>query len=641
MMTNKVEIEPKTKPIYPLDFAKMMKLRMLSLNPEQVFSSNMMTAYESFGAIYNEVSNLNSDNAKPKRIVVPLSTGAGKTVSAKLYLAKLAKLGISGLLVVSEVSTAIEAVREINVLAGADVAGSYYSISEDNLDCDERCDLVDLPLIGVISHSMFISRSSTGIDIDLLKFYNHEHRKCIIIDESINLVRSSSFGTEEIPELMNILNRDNMFHEYTKNLGTVIETFKKSRNTVVFYESHMKDMLAKIRTETFKYLGLIHDGKARISTRMRSRKDDRQKELTDVISLLERIAFVFGDTFAITAEGRNSVLHRDIDLSGAFGSVVVLDATSTINPSYTFHQRNSDDIQFMQRIDVRNYKNVNINVCTNRNLPQSKSALYHTPKSNKALDNIVKQYLSAIENILEADDKLLVCTYKILVPLFEYLCPFDNVEFIHWGSSDARGSNAFRDFNKAMAIGFFRKPQHVYNGAVLAVKDYSHYVPTNGSVSNDALQLRNHLIVDDMVQFFNRVRCRVSIDIEGNCKPTELYLLTGGDKGMQDIMGKLIKQEMPNVTSTKWKVDVDAQLIAERKKNKLYNVAEEVVRWLLTVSHEYDVVSQKNVQEYFGMTRHTMKRLKAEPHFQYLCEEENIVEFKDGRNFMFYLPKNS
>ncbi len=641
MNIESVGIEANIKPIHPLDFAEMLTSRMLSLNPEQIFSSNMMTAYKNFGAIYNEVSILNQDNAKPKRIVVPLSTGAGKTVSAKLYLAELAKLGISGLLVVSEVSTAIEAVKEINALAGADVAGAYYSISEDNPECSERCDLINVPLIGVISHSMFISRSSTGIDIDMFTMYNEEHRRCIIIDESINLVKSSSFGTEEIPELINILNRDTMFHEYTKNLDIVIETFAKARNTVVFYEKHMKDMLTKMRIETFKVLELIHDDKAKISTRMRSRKDDRQKELTDVISLLERIAFVFGDAFTITVEGRNKVFHRDIDLSGAFGSVVVLDATSAINPSYTFHQRNSDDIQFMERIDVRNYQNVNVNVCTNKNLPQSKSALYHTPKKEKILDAVLSQYLTAIENILKPDDKLLVCTYKILVPLFKHLCPFKNVKFIHWGSSDARGSNEFKDFNKAMAIGFFRKPQHVYNGAVLAVKDYSHYVPTNGSVSQDALQLRNHLIVDDMVQFFNRVRCRVSIDKDGNCQPTELYLFTGGDTSTKDLMGELIKQEMPNITSSTWIVNADAQLVAKKKKNKLYNVAEEVVEWLLTVSHEYDVVSQKNVQEYFGVTRHTMKRLKQEPHFQHLCEEENIVEFKDGRSFMFYLPKNS
>ena len=106
-------------------------------------------------------------------------------------------------------------------------------------------------------------------------------------------------------------------------------------------------------------------------------------------------------------------------------------------------------------------------------------------------------------------------------------------------------------------------------------------------------------------------------------------------------MQELIEKEMPNITSSEWTVPVDTELVASRKKNKLYRVAEEVVEWMLAVSYEYDVISQKNVQEYFGMRPGQIKRLKAEPHFQNLCEEEGIAEFKDGRSFMFHLPKNS
>jgi hypothetical protein len=440
---------------------------------------------------------------------------------------------------------------------------------------------------------------------------------------------------------MNILKRYKSLHDYTIQLSTVMATMEKENNAVVHYESHMKDMLEKIVAGTREVLHLIESRQVNISKRMRGKKDSREIELKDTISLLERIVFVFSETFAITTEGKNKIMHRDIDLSGAFGSVCVLDATSTINPSYTFHQRNSDDIQFMERIDVRNYSNVNINVCHNRNLPQSKIAIYTTPKKNKTLNTVVKQYLTAIEGILDPDDRLLVCTYKILVPLFKHLCPFDNVKFIHWGSSDARGSNEFKDFNRAMAIGFFRRPQHVYNGAVLAIKDYKFYVPTNGSVSRDAIQLKNHLSVDDMVQFFNRVRCRVSIDEEGNCEQAELYLFTGGNESVKLLMKELIEQEMPNITSSEWTVKADAELVAARNKNKLYKLAEEAVEWLLTVSYEYDVVSQKHLQEYFGISPSAMKRLKQEPHFQNLCVEEDIVEIKDGRSFMFHLPKNS
>jgi hypothetical protein len=416
---------------------------------------------------------------------------------------------------------------------------------------------------------------------------------------------------------------------------------EKEKNSAVRCISHMEDMLSQIVVGTNEVIHLIKTNRVKISSGMRSKKDAREQERADVISLLERIAFVFGDNFTITSEGKNRVLHRDIDLSGAFGSVVVLDATSTINPSYTFHQKNSDNIQFMERVDVRSYGNVTVNVCANKNLPQSKTALYTAPKQFKMLSNVVDQYLAAIESILNEEDQLLVCTYKILVPLFKNKCPFDNVKFIHWGSSDARGSNKFKDFNKAMAIGFFRRPQSVYNGTVMSIAGFDEYIPTNGSLLSDAMQLKNHLIVDDLIQFFNRVRCRVSVDGEGNCRPTDLYLFTGGSEKMKLMFKTLIEKEMPNIKAAKLQVNADATLVATKKKNKLYTLAEEVVEWMLTVSYEYDVISQAQVMEYFGITRHTMKRLKAEPHFALLCEEENIVEFKDGRNFMFHLPKNS
>ena len=373
---------------------------------------------------------------------------------------------------------------------------------------------------------------------------------------------------------------------------------------------------------------------------MRKKKDARETEISDVLSLLERIAFVLGGHFAITGEGKRNVFHRDIDLSGAFGSVVVLDATSTINPSYTFHQKNSNNIQFMKRIDNRLYKNVTVHICKNKNLPQSLSALYSTPKKQGQLDIVVKQYLAIIEQILKPKDKLLVCTFKILVPLLKERCPFKNVKFIHWGSSAARGSNKYMKYNKAMAIGFFRKPQHIYNGAVLSIANYEHYIPTNGSISGDATQLRNHLIVDDHVQFFNRVRCRVSIDEEGNCKSTELYLFTEGKPQLQSTVEDLIRQEMPGITINEWHADADAELDATKKKNKLYKLAENVINWMLTVSYEFDIISQQQVMEYFGLTKKQMINLKKEPHFQNLCREEDIVEFKDGRKIMFKLPSN-
>jgi hypothetical protein len=79
-----VNIEAKLEPMDPGEFVELMRCRMLELNHEHHFSENSNSAYYNFGAIYNEVSNRNRDEEHPKRIIVPLSTGACKTVAAKV-----------------------------------------------------------------------------------------------------------------------------------------------------------------------------------------------------------------------------------------------------------------------------------------------------------------------------------------------------------------------------------------------------------------------------------------------------------------------------------------------------------------------------------------------------------------------------
>ena len=113
------------QPIDPKNFADLTENRIRSLNTGFHCGGKIRDGFIQYGMAYNHCVDLNS-RGQSTQLVIPAATGSGKTVSAKEYLSQIAQMGMSGLLVVSEVSVAIEAAKTINNLAGDEVAGVYY-----------------------------------------------------------------------------------------------------------------------------------------------------------------------------------------------------------------------------------------------------------------------------------------------------------------------------------------------------------------------------------------------------------------------------------------------------------------------------------------------------------------------------------
>jgi len=200
-----------TQPISASNFSDKMTKLIQSLNPNFYCGYKIKDGFKQYAKAYNECINLNA-SGKQQQIIVPAPTGSGKSVSSRLSLAEIAKMKLSGLLVVSEISVAIEAAKTINRLAGNKVAGVYHSISNDHPKHDLWCDIDALPRITIISHAMFIQRSDSGKDIELLRPFEGRQRDIVIIDERIDLIKRVSFGSNEITEAVGILRRDSRLH---------------------------------------------------------------------------------------------------------------------------------------------------------------------------------------------------------------------------------------------------------------------------------------------------------------------------------------------------------------------------------------------------------------------------------------------
>jgi hypothetical protein len=255
-------------------------------------------------------------------------------------------------------------------------------------------------------------------------------------------------------------------------------------------------------------------------------------------------------------------------------------------------------------------------------------------------EKTVDDYLKIIGDMkLLPEDNLLVVTYNNLVPLFKNKCLYDNVTFVHWGSQEARGSNKFNEYNKALVIGWFRKPQHAYVASVMAINDIDVYTPLTDNVWSDANYLKDKLIADDMIQFFNRIRCRVAIDKDGNCKPVELYMFTGGNRRIEAIIKQSISNEMPNIKIKPW--NVKPMKFLRRKHTKLEQRAETVIEYLRGNIDKHIYIDQKTLMDYFGFSRQIMNRLLKSKYFEDRLEEESIYAIRlqqRGNPIRFMLP---
>jgi hypothetical protein len=635
---------PQNPKAFTKDFAEMVSERLTDLSPSYIVTDEMKAGYEQFGEMFNSVCKANQNGDDPIAIVTPASTGSAKSVSAKLYLAYLATQNLSGMLIVSEVRDAIDAAGKINDMLDQNVAGVYYSVSKKNPDNNLRVEVTDLPRILIISHAMFISRSATGKNVAKLKKFQGRQRDCIIVDERINLLKSSSFGTREVEELVSILKRSNS--KEPNRMAKILEDF----NEVVFASTttgsfeYNPSLFQVLRKEVLALTEDIREGKYAFQEGMRKRRTNSMQEQIDMVSLLDRIAFVVNERFVHTNEGRSVTLTRGENLIKVFGSIAILDATSNINPQYAYQKLNLTDIKLLDRISVRRYNSVTMHVCNIGGIPQSKTGIYSEPKAEGYLDFVVDNYLAVIASILKPTDKLLVITYKDLVPIFKDKCPFKNVEFIHYGSSAARGSNKYSSFNKAMVIGWFRKPKHYYNNIVASITDWDSYKPTNGNKQGDATHLEQMLIVDDLVQFFNRVRCRVATTSDGNCAPTELYLFTGGRADMGEAITTTVSREMEGINIKSWSPTISTRL--KKKRSKIAERAELLVEWLLTKDKEYDALSVADIMSHFNWSRNILnniinpKRKEKDNYFTLACEEEGIVRYKEGKTTFFKLPSS-
>jgi hypothetical protein len=250
---------------------------------------------------------------------------------------------------------------------------------------------------------------------------------------------------------------------------------------------------------------------------------------------------------------------------------------------------------------------------------QSKFGLY-SAKSDIEKKNIIQGYLDMLYPITNEEDKVLVVVHKDVLQMFKEECRLNNITFINWGKH--AGTNEWNQYNKAVVIGWFRLPQHYYASAINAGADgIINYLHNGNSLDAGVAELQDSLIADDMIQFFNRTRSRVSIDEDGNCESCHFYLFSDNTEKSKAII-KRMTQEFQNAKELEWSVTPATSL--EKKKTKIEERADRILELLKSYKTTHRDVRTETVRDKLGITLDAFKKTVNSNYFISKLEELNI-----------------
>ncbi|MGY3694009.1 hypothetical protein ACVIGA_004089 [Bradyrhizobium sp. USDA 3240] len=498
-----------------------------------------------------------------------MPTGIGKTQFTALYCALLEVPSLSlhnirsknlhpGVLFVTRlVSETEKFADQVNKLAGRTIAAAYYSGSDTTL-----ADTTSFPILA-ITHAACERHQSRGMTDSVagnvwerLTTWQLESRGKIIVDETPNFVSSVRIDTKELAQTLGALawlrdaNKDlyvNMERILSASTNPALGSGNRRITNTEF--EHILSIDTALILEHLKSV----DDEAITLTQSNGRTSLR-KVCTDTvkaIDTLQRNGWGWISHKGRTAQLHSAALHPSL----RSGSGVILDATAGLYPGYCLLSPPAKIITAAK--NTRRYDDVTLYLAWGH--VAGKEHLV------KAADHLWPKYKAAIQSILPADDRILVCSHEE----FEQKVCVDptnpaRMTFAHYGSIDGR--NDWNDYEAVAVIGLFYLPVAAHINAAQALL---------GPQTDDWLQSSqfrtaeaNYDVVIDMqrahlastvIQTITRVRCRRMINEEGLCKPTTAFLALPADADGHAVYDAVLHY-MPGIRIKAWSLD------ASRKK---------------------------------------------------------------------------
>ena len=498
--------------------------------------------------------NINSHNSPEFSntwIVVQPATGTGKTQGAIVYCSLLDLSNHPGALIVTRlINDANMIAAQINELSGREVAIAHHSESDSKL-----VDLKDWPVLVITHRAYEMALDFLGQDGTIQQTWPFFHewdgqrRKLVIIDECLDLVDHSRVDLDSLRQTLAAIPQTvrNQFPAQIDLITGVVEILEQV-NEKMSGKSTPERMIDISGSSQLSPTDLTP-----LRAALRGIRFDWQNKKNDLYEN-ERLRKVHDEVLrSLNYMFRSWLYYTKIDARHTFNTArllvpeevkgaVVLDATASANVVYQLFDH---ALLWTPPPGARDYQNVTLHVSNGHRLGK----VFMSCNSQKLSEELIAQ----LNDTLAGRDVFLI-THKAVEPrVMSYETSF-KLNTGHWGKVD--GSNQWKDCDTCVVFGLPFRPDWWTASLFMAYRgpQETEWLRADTRPFNGYMDIRQALkrgqIITDVVQAINRVQCRKVIDAEGNCPPTDVYLMLPDPRYGELLSG--IEAEMPGVKTVAW-----------------------------------------------------------------------------------------
>jgi hypothetical protein len=168
--------------------------------------------------------------------------------------------------------------------------------------------------------------------------------------------------------------------------------------------------------------------------------------------------------------------------------------------------------------------------------------------------------LSNLQQHLTPGRKVLLCVHKRIAPVaMRYDPGFAAYSVAHWGAIDGR--NDWDDHDAVVVFGLpYRDSIWATNAffALQGLQDNRWLAtrPSWGAYADVRHEMQRRQLTVSVIQAVNRVHCRRVIDADGNCRPTDVFIVLPDEADGDAILSHL-QDEMPGAVVVPWEFEMD------------------------------------------------------------------------------------
>lgn len=575
----------------------------------------LMALWETMAKTFNAA--IESDGTRWSVLQPP--TGTGKTQGLSVYAALTARANHeserrNGILIVTRMIEQADELKEaIDRLAGFECAVAKHSENKIPPEEMRKADVL------IITHAAYVLALSGLCKDDESRWndlveWDHGRRRLTVIDEALaNVIDEHQVNASDVRQVLSYVTP-----EIREQFGSQVECLEMVK--AVLETIARKTSADQIGEGSGRFRVVwrgVNDGRIAFPASLSMlplrqemsglkydhvvlRKEDpldRQRISNIVDKTLSGVEAILSTwAYYAKAGADHSFNASRLLIPEDLPAPVVLDATANQNFLWEL---------LGDRVDIkpippntRNYGNVTLHMA--RASRTGKGSMIEDGQTR------IPRLLAELESTLGNDRRVFLCVHKGVEHIaLNYAPKFEKHSVGHWGAVDGR--NDWQDHDAVVIFGI-PYPGHIWaTNAFFALQglqdDEWMKNPQWKSYADIREEMQIKQITVSIIQAINRIRCRRVIDAEGNCPPSDVFIvLPTGSRG--DRILDAIKLEMPGIKLQKWSFSPDGEKARVRRNSS------HVALTAFMTNRKPGNTAMTTIQKELGLSPKTIKNLK-------------------------------